>query len=122
MRRALLALATTGIVGFTNSAHADITNLKLTFGGGCLSSNSSGGCTLKVRVSGFDFGNETLILYTSSNSASKLRRGYNRVHSISEGGEAILRVKNIPGGCFQVRTGPNGNELPDARSNVKCEK
>lgn len=122
VKKLVLGIIAATTLGLTSSAFADITGLKLTFGGGCLRSNPSGGCTLKVRVSGFDFTDETLVLYTAPNSSSRLKRGYKSAHSISDSGVAFLRVKNVPGGCFQVRTGPNGNDLPDANSNIMCEK
>jgi hypothetical protein len=104
------------------AAHADVSGVTVHFGGGCLKSNTTGGCVLKPRFSGFDLATETALLYTCASSRGNCRRYSSRLHPVSDAGEVSMRIKNIPDGCFQVRTGPNGNDKPDVRSKILCEK
>jgi len=114
----LLGLASVAI----SDASADVSGVALRFGGGCLSSNTSGSCVLKSTFSGFDLDTETAVLYTCSSAQGGYRQYSLRTHPVTAAGEAAMRIKNIPGGCFQVRSGPNGNNKPDARSRILCEK
>jgi hypothetical protein len=104
------------------AASADVSGISLRFGGGCVKSNTTGSCVLKPRFSGFDLETETAVLYTCTSARGECVRFSPRLHPVSEAGEVSMRIKNIPGGCFQVRTGPNGNDKPDARSQILCEK
>jgi hypothetical protein len=103
-------------------ASADVTGITLRFGGGCTKSNISDGCVLRPRFSGFELDTETAVLYTCSTPQGGCRRYSPRIRLVSAAGEVYMRIKNIPGGCFEVRTGPNGNEKPDVRSRILCEK
>jgi hypothetical protein len=104
------------------TANADVSGITVRFGGGCVKTNTSGSCVLKPRFSGFDLDTETAVLYTCSTSRGGCRKYSSRLHPVSVAGEVSMRIKNIPGGCFQVRTGPNGNDKPDVRSRIQCEK
>jgi hypothetical protein len=112
------------VVSFVVSqpAAADVTGINMRFGGGCRTSNTTGSCVLKPRFSGFDLQTETAVLYTCASSRGQCKRYSNRLHPVSEAGEVSMRIKNTPGGCFQVRTGPNGNDKPDLRSTILCEQ
>lgn len=92
------------------------------FGGGCLKSNISGACVLKPRFSGVDLDTETAVLYQCQSSRGQCRPYSRRRHPVRVAGEVYMRIKNIPGACFQVRTGPNGNDRPDVSSKIVCEK
>lgn len=118
-----LVLGTT-VISFvcTHAASADVTGIAMRFGGGCVTSNATGSCVLKPRFSGFDLATETAVLYTCTSSRGQCKRYSSRLHPVSEVGEVSMRIKNISGGCFQVRTGRNGNDKPDVRSNILCEK
>ncbi len=116
---AVLALANT--VPHSN-ASADVSGISMKFGGGCVKTNLAGSCILKPRFSGFDLETETAILYTCSSGRGGCKRYSERLHPVSEAGEVYMRIKNIPGGCFQVRTGRNGDEKPDVSSRILCEK
>jgi hypothetical protein len=116
---ALVALVMSSVV---SNARAEVSSISLRFGGGCLTSNTTGSCVLKPRFAGFDLETETAVLFVCSNARGGCRKYSPRLHPVSEAGEASIRIKNIPGGCFQVRTGPNGNDLPDAASPIVCEQ
>lgn len=104
------------------TAAADVTGINMKFGGGCRTSNTTGSCVLNSRFVGFELDTETAILYTCKTSVGQCKRYSSRLHPVSEAGEVYMRIKNIPGGCFQVRTGPNGNDKPDLKSAILCEK
>lgn len=114
--------ATIAALTTANLAIADVSGIAMRFGGGCTKSNTTGSCVLKPRFSGFDLEAETAILYTCASSRGSCKKYSARLHPVSEAGEVYMRIKNIPGGCFQVRTGPNGNDKPDVKSNILCEK
>lgn len=124
MRKILSFLTLIGVgVLFTGQvATADVSSIKMKFGGGCRTSNTSGACVLKPRFSGFDLDTETAMLYTCESTRGNCRRYTRRRHPVSEAGEVYMRIKNIPGACFQVRTGPNGNDKPDKKSRILCEE
>ncbi len=115
-------LVTALVLSFISQARADVSEIKLAFGGGCTKQNTTGGCVLKPRFSGFDLDTESALLYLCSTPRAGCKRYSSRLHPVSEAGEVSMRIKNIPGGCFQIRTGPNGNEKPDIRSRIVCEK
>jgi hypothetical protein len=118
-----LALGTlTVAVAISQVAVADVSAISLRFGGGCRKTNTTGSCTIKPRYSGFDLASETAVLYTCISSRGGCRKYSSRLHPVSEAGEISMRIRNIPGGCFQVRTGPNGNDKPDVKSPILCEK
>ena len=122
-KRGLLACCIAAAsVAYVHTAWADVNGITMRFGGGCKTSNTTGSCVLKPRFSGFDLATETAVLYTCATSRGQCRKYSSRLHPVSEAGEVYMRIKNIPGGCFQVRTGPNGNDKPDVRSNILCEK
>lgn len=114
-------LALTFVASFSviTSARADIHRLNVHFGGGCVSSNT-GTCVIHVRADGHDFYRDALQLYQGQKGSLKLA-SYRHRH-LSATGRAVYRVKNIPGGCYQVRTAPNGNHHADHSSPVLCEK
>ncbi len=107
---------------FVSVAAADVTGITMKVGGGCVSTNKTGSCILRPRFSGFDLETETAVLYACANARGLCRELSPRQHPVSEAGEVYMRIKNIPGGCFQVRTGPNGNDKPDVKSKILCEK
>jgi hypothetical protein len=120
----LIAIATgtaTAIASTTTSAHADIVRLNARFAGGCVKSNTTGSCVIKVRADGYNFKRDALQLYSGS-SRNSLKLASQRRRALAYDGHAIYRVKNIPGGCYQVRTAPNGNNRSDHASAVLCEK
>lgn len=104
-----------------SSAQADVSGLTLKFGGGCLESNTTGSCTLKVYASGTDLGAEGVQVRTAATQKGPFKTISKTVHSLSSSGYATIRVKNNAGGCYEVVTGPNGNDKPDTTSNKKCE-
>ena len=120
LTRGILILGSLLIV--TADASADVSGITLRFGGGCLKSNSSGSCVLKSTFSGFDLDTETAVLYTCASQNGRCTQYSLRTHPVTSEGDVSMRIKNIPGGCFQVRTGPNGNDKPDAHSRILCEK
>lgn len=103
------------------ASYADVDRITIRYGGGCLSSNTAGSCTIRVVAQGTDLDTEGLWIYTGANRTS-LRRLSRRVRPLSIDGLATYRVKNEAGGCYRVRTSPNGNVKPDRYSNILCEK
>ena len=116
----IVAVAVTALLAFATSASADVSAIKLRFGGGCTSSNTNGICILKASASGTDLGSETVRVYTGADQKS-LKLVSKRTHALSSSGGVVIRATNNPGGCFQVKTGPNGNDKPDVSSNKVCE-
>ena len=104
------------------SAHADVTRIRISFAGGCASGNTTGGCTIKTRASGFDLDTEFFELYVSSGPSAALHRASRSYSFVDASGVGRSRIRNIPGGCFQMRTAPNGNDKPDIHSNILCEE
>lgn len=115
----ILVLAVLLVVG-VKPGYADVDSLTIRYGGGCRSDNSTGSCTIRVMAQGTDLGVEGLLIYTGKNPES-LSRLSPRVRSLDADGSATYRVKNVSGGCYRVRTSPNGNEKPDRFSNILCE-
>lgn len=101
------------------AAQADIRRINIHFGGGCASSNT-GSCSIHVRADGYNFKRDALRLFLGQKGSLKLASPRNR--PLTSTGRAVFRVKNIPGGCYQVRTAPNGNKRPDHASPILCEK
>lgn len=114
---ALIALVLIGV----RPSYADVDSLSIRHGGGCLSGNASGNCTIRVSAEGTDLDTEGLWIYTGKDKNS-LTRLSPRVRPLSADGLATYRVKNVSGGCFRVRTSANGNEKPDRFSNILCER
>ena len=114
-----------GALGFlvlcAQSSYADVDRLTIRYGGGCVSSNLRGSCTIRVTAQGTDLDSEGVWIYTGA-SRSTLRRRSPRVRPLSVEGYATYRIKNVAGGCYRVRTSPNGNLKPDRYSNILCEK
>jgi|GEM_PF-2273236 len=107
---------------FVTTAAADVSGIAMKFGGGCIKTNRTGSCILKPRFAGFDLETETAMLYTCANANGGCKLYTQKLHPVSDAGEVYMRIKNIPGGCFQVRTGPNGDDKPDVKSRILCEK
>jgi hypothetical protein len=101
--------------------YADVDSLTIRYGGGCTSDNSTGSCTIRVMAQGTDLDGEGLWIYTGKDQES-LTRLSPRVRPLNADGSATYRVKNVSGGCYRVRTSPNGNEKPDRLSNILCER
>ena len=101
-------------------AFADVEALSIRFGGGCFESNTSGSCVIKVTATGSDLDSETVRLTSGATRTDRFTKVSSRLRSL-ENGSAKFRFKNIPGACFRVVTGPNGNAAPDARSNIICQ-
>jgi hypothetical protein len=101
--------------------YADVDSLTIRYGGGCTSDNATGSCTIPVTAQGTDLGVEGLWIYTGKDQDS-LSRLSPRVRSLDADGSSTYRVKNVSGGCYRVRTSPNGNEKPDRLSNILCER
>lgn len=118
MKKIIAAAVLSTIV--VSSAHAQVTKLKVAFGGGCSSSNQ-GSCILEVSAEGSDLDTESVRLYSGS-SKDSLKQASSRNRALTSDGRATFRVRNTPGGCYQVRTAPNGNGASDHRSRVICEK
>lgn len=116
----VLALASCVVV--IGSAAAEVTRLRISFAGGCVSTNTDGGCTIKTLASGSDLDTEFLALYVSDGPNSSFRKASRHYSFVDASGVGRSRLRNRPGGCFQMRTAPNGNENPDVNSNVLCEK
>lgn len=108
------------LVGAATS-NADVTGLTARFAGGCNTSNTTGSCTIKVSASGTDLGSETVRIYAADSRNGPFNPISSRVHSLSSSGLASVRIANSRGPCFQARTGPNGNDKPDAKSRAICE-
>lgn len=122
MKKTLLTLGIAGLIaGFSSSAFADVSGLTVRFGGGCLSSNTTGTCVLKVTADGTDLDSETVQVYSSADSNTAVSRVSRRLYGLDSSGRVTIRTSNVAGGCFQVRTGPNGNDKPDVKSRTKCE-
>ena len=113
------------IVGFMaigqQNASADASGITIRFGGGCNAANTTGTCIIKVAVSGTELDSETVQLYTAAKSGDALKRVSSRLKGVSASGQASFRVRNVAGGCYQVRTGPNGDDKPDTKSRTLCE-
>lgn len=120
MKKMILVAAVAAFGVLAQGASADVSGLTSRFGGGCNKGNTTGTCTVKVSASGTDLSSETVQLYVGKDAKS-LKSISNRTTPLSTSGSAILRAKNVAGGCFQARTGPNGNDKPDASSRVICE-
>jgi hypothetical protein len=118
--RILAALAV--LAGTASLAHADVDALALRFAGGCTTANTNGSCTLRVTATGTELSREGVQLYVAAKQGERFVRVSPRVKPLSENGQASYRVKNTPGGCYQVRTAPNGNDAPDVVSRAVCEK
>ena len=119
MKRVLCALLLTA--GFSAStALADVTSMNARFAGGCIEDNENGTCTIKVAASGTDLDSETAVVFGSDSANGDYRR-LTRARPLSSAGQAVIKVKNIPGGCYIVRTGPNGNDKPDRATRQLCE-
>ena len=104
----------------SRSASADVSGITARLGGGCLTANTAGKCVIKGAASGTDLESEGVQLYAGKDAKS-LKRVTSRVTSLSDAGTFSLSVRNISGGCYQVRTSDNGNDKPDARSRTVCE-
>lgn len=104
----------------TSAAYADVARLTIRFGGGCVASET-GSCTIRVVAEGTELDTEGLWIYTGATSQN-LRRLSDRIRPLSATGRATYRIKNVSAGCYRVRTSPNGNDKPDRRSNILCEK
>lgn len=102
-------------------ASADVLDLNLKFGGGCVPTNVGGTCVLRVHAEGTDLDTEGVQLYYRTQKMSSFKRYSNRIYPLSATGYARLSIANRSNTCYQVRTAPNGNEKPDVRSNVVCE-
>jgi len=65
MKNGLLSVIGAVTLSFISAqlANADVTGINLRFGGGCLTSNTTGSYVLKPRFSGFDLQEETAVLY-----------------------------------------------------------
>lgn len=118
MKKFIVAAAF-GVIAIS-SAHAEVTKLKLSFGGGCTSSNK-GNCVLEVTAEGTDLETESVRLYSGA-SKDSLKQVSSKSRTLTSEGRASYRVRNTPGGCYQVRTAPNGNGVSDHKSRVICEK
>lgn len=109
------------VLAETAPAVSEVTSLKISFAGGCLVSNTGGGCAIKSIASGSDLEGEKIVLVTSDGRGAPMRRATWRTSSLNESGVGRSRLHNQPGACYQVRTAPNGNDVPDVYSNVLCE-
>jgi hypothetical protein len=116
----IVVLAVLLVLG-AKPGYADVDSLTIRYGGGCKSDNSTGSCTIRVMAQGTDLDGEGLWIYTGKDQKS-LSRLSPRVRSLDADGSATYRVKNVSGGCYRVRTSPNGNEKPDHFSNILCER
>lgn len=115
----IVAAALLSAVSFT-SAHAEVTKLAAAFAGGCTPS-STGNCVIEVTAEGTELDTDAVRLYSGA-SKDSLRQVSSRNRDLTSEGRATYRVKNTPGGCYQVRTAPNGNGSSDHKSRVICEK
>jgi len=119
-RSIVLALALAAAGG--EPATAEITRLRISFAGGCVYENITGSCSIKTVASGDNLDAERLVLYVSATPKSSMQRASMHFSSVNESGVGRSRLRNRPGGCFQMRTAPNGDDVPDVLSNVICEK
>jgi hypothetical protein len=119
----ILALLSLTVLGSAiTSASADVSSIGIRFAGGCTSSNSTGGCTIKTVASGSYLDLEFFELYVSNGPSAPFHRASAHYSFVDASGVGRSRLRNIPKACFQMRTAPNGNDKPDAHSNVLCEK
>jgi len=105
--KSLVKLTVVGVVGLTalQSAHADVSDLRIRFASGCYEENTTGQCSVRVLASGSEFdSNDRVVLYASKGPGQPLRRASNHFRYLSSRGTTVANIKNIPGGCFQVRT------------------
>lgn len=106
----------------TSPVAAETTHLQISFAGGCMSENTTGSCSIKTIASGTDLDAEKYVLYVSDGPKAPMRRASMHYASVSASGVGRSRLQNRPGGCFQMRTAPNGDDVPDVYSQVLCEK
>jgi hypothetical protein len=119
MKKAVVAIGLLFLCA--QSAYADVDRLTIRYGGGCVSTSLRGSCTIRVTAQGTDLDTEGVWIYTGANRNTLLRLSP-RARPLSAEGYATFRVKNVAGGCYRVRTSPNGNLKPDRYSNILCEK
>lgn len=121
MRNIIMAIII-GSLAMPSLASADVDSIKIRFGGGCVSSNTDSSCTIKSVFSGTELEAEGAALYVCATPKS-CRLYSSRFRPVPVDGSAVvMRFRNIPGACFQIRTAPNGNEKPDVQSRTLCEK
>lgn len=123
MNRLVLACAlivTNGLARI-EIAKAEVSSVRISFAGGCTAENAQGSCTLRIVASGSDLETEKFELYASDKPNSQMNRVSLHNSSVDESGVGRSRVRNRPGGCFQIRTARNGNENRDVYSRVLCE-
>ena len=88
----------------SSTAQAEVTRLGIRFAGGCFTKNSQGSCTIDTVAFGDGFeAAPGLQLFSSDSRNGKFRQLANYKRKLDEFGRARSRLKNIPGGCFQVR-------------------
>jgi len=123
MNRLVLACAlivTNGLARI-EIAKAEVSSVRISFAGGCTAENAQGSCTLRIVASGSDLETEKFELYASDKPNSQMKRVSLHNSSVDESGVGRSRVRNRPGGCFQIRTARNGNDAPDVYSRTICE-
>lgn len=123
MKRCMTCLVLTVVTSIVagGTAMADITSLRISFAGGCSSENITGSCLIKTLASGSDLDAEQLDLYVSDGPKAPLQRASMHHSRLNASGVGRSRVRNRLGGCYQMRTAANGNDVPDVKSNLICE-
>jgi len=109
------------VVVVSSTAFAEVASLHAKFKGGGRVSNTTGSVSIAVTASGSDLATDSVQLWVAEGAGKSFKKVSNRLRVLSTTGTATFRVKNIPGGCYKVVTGPNGNDKPDHASNVICE-
>jgi len=122
MKKLVKVLVAVGVLGFVaQGASAEVTGLTAKFAGGCQVSNTRGSCVIKATASGSDLSSDEVVLEQADTSKGHFRTVGKTPKTLSSTGTTSFKFKN-KAGCYKVVTAPNGNDKPDVRSRVICEK
>lgn len=120
MKKLILGLTVIGTLGLASSAFAEVTAMTLRFAGGCKTENT-GSCNIRVNAEGTSLDSANWQLQHADSQKGPFRSISKRLRSFDTDGAGSIRFRNAAG-CYRAVTGPNGNDVPDIHSNVKCEK
>lgn len=119
--RSSLALLAASIVLMASQGYCDADGLTARFAGGCTLANTEGGCRIRVVASGTELEGQTVQLWHSETNTGPWRRVSRRGKALDASGKALFSFKNQVG-CYRATTANNGNDVPDVRSRIICEK
>jgi len=116
MKKLLGLITMLGVL--SSNAFADVHLLTARFAGGCSTSNSTGGCTIKVAATGSELSDDTVNVQHADSATGNFRNLSSHTRSISSG-SASFRFKN-QSGCYRVVTVHNSGSR-FVRSRTLCE-